>query len=99
MGKIVDYNDVNLASNETILELIKALKDRLKSAERLTIIALSMMLIQTIVLVGGIFYFLNCFEVKMTTETVTQSIEGDNASINNVNGNNNTITNKNGGAE
>ena len=88
---------INIASNETILELIKALKDRLKSAERLTIIAMSMMLIQTTLLIGGILYFLNQFEVEVSTEytEVVQTVEGDNTSINNVNGDNNTITNTN----
>lgn len=95
----MEFKEMNLASNETILELIKALKERVKHAEKLTIIALSMMLIQTTVLVGGIFYFLNQFEVEIIEETMTQTVEGDNANINNIDGNNNTINHTTGGEE
>ena len=97
MGGIVDLKEMNLASNETILELIKALKERLKVAERLTIIAMSMMLIQTTLLVGGIFYFLNMFDLEVSTE-VTQTVEGTGAVINNVSGESNTVTTTLGGA-
>ena len=93
----MDIEKINIASNETILELVKSLKSRLKTAERLTIIAMSMMLIQTTVLVGGILYFLNTFEVEMSTETITQTSEGETAIINNVSGENNSVTNELGG--
>ena len=75
-----------------VADLINTLKRRVEKAERLTIIALTMMLIQTLVLFGGIFYFLNNWEVEMTTETVEQYVEGDNTAINNIKGDDNIVS-------
>ena len=94
--------NINLCTNETILEMLKIYKDRLKKAERVTVIALTMMLIQTMILVGGVLYFFSAYAVEVTDEVITeQTVEGENASINNVSGENNTITNTftNGGVE
>ena len=93
---------IQLCTNETILELMKMYKERLKKAERLTVIAMTMMLIQTMILVGGVLYFFSAYAVEVTDEVITeQTVEGENASINNVSGENNTITNTftNGGVE
>lgn len=83
---------VQLYSNETVIELVRALKKKVQSAERLTIIALMFMLLQTTFLVGGVLYFLSTFNVEMTTETIEQSVEGDNGCINNIKGDGNTIS-------
>lgn len=95
----MDIKEVQLYTNETVLELIRGYKHMLKKAERLTIIALSIMLLQSIVLVGGVLYFFSAYAVEVTDEVITQEVVGDNASINNVEGNNNTITTTIGGIE
>lgn len=100
VGVVVEK--INLCTNETILEMLKIYKDRLKKAERITVIAMTMMLIQTMILVGGVLYFFSAYAVEVTDEIITeQTVEGENASINNVSGENNTTTNTftNGGVE
>lgn len=91
--------NINLCTNETILEMLKIYKDRLKKAERVTIIAMSMMLIQTMILVGGVLYFFSAYAVEVEDTVVTQTVEGDNATNNYIDGNGNTVTTTNGGTE
>lgn len=85
--------EIQLATNETIVKLINATNDKYLKMQRLTIIIVVAMLLQTMTIVGGILYFFNAYSVTVDDTYLEQSIEGDNTSINNIQGENNSIEN------
>ena len=89
--KSLELEQLQLASNETILKLIDALNKKFAKMEKVAIAAMIIMLLQTMTIVGGVLYFFSAYAV--TIEDTVQTIEGDNTSINNIDGNENTITN------
>lgn len=93
------FDEIQLCTNETVIELIGVLKDRMNRNDKVTIISMCIMLLNTLIVVGGLLYFCSAFEVEVTDEyTTTQTIEGEGAVINNVDGTNNSVTNNLGGA-
>lgn len=89
--------DIQLLTNEIFIEVMKHQREQVKHFRNITIAVLIAMILQTTIVVGGVLYFFSAYAVEVTDEviTTTQTIEGDNTSINNVDGNNNTITNTN----
>lgn len=98
-----DLEEVQLYSNMAVLSIVKNCKDQVKKANRLTIIAFSLMFIQTLGICFSILYFCNTFEIEISTdEAVEYYVEGEgavNAVINSVSGNNNEIRNTIGGGD
>ena len=95
--KSLELEQLQIASNETILKLIDALNKKFAKMEKVAIAAMIIMLLQTMTIVGGVLYFFSAYAVEV--EDTVQMIEGDNTSINNIEGNDNTITNTHGGIE
>lgn len=100
-----DLEEVQLYSNMAVLSIVKNCKDQVKKANRLTIIAFSLMFIQTLVICFSILYFCNTFDVELTTEEILEySVDGGsegsvNAVINSISGDYNEIKNTIGGGE
>lgn len=87
--------DIQLLTNETFIEVMKHQREQVKHFRNITIAVLIAMILQTTIVVGGVLYFFSAYAVEVTDEVITQTVEGDNTSINNVEGNSNTITNTN----
>ena len=87
--------DIQLLTNETFIEVMKHQREQVKHFRNITIAVLIAMILQTTIVIGGVLYFFSAYAVEVTDEVITQTVEGDNTSINNVEGNSNTITNTN----
>jgi len=89
----LELQEIQLATNETIVKLINALNKKVVKMEKVAIISMVIMLLQTMTIVFGVLYFFNAYSVTVEDTYLEQSIEGDNTSINNINGDDNSIEN------
>lgn len=83
-----NLDNIKLYSNEVVTEFMSQQKKQTQTLTKIVVGCVSALLIQTTLVVGGILYFLNNFDVAVetTTETTTQTVEGNDAQINNVTG-------------
>jgi len=83
-------NKLQECFNETFQGFLNLQRENRNKDRNIMIICICSMLLQTFILVGGVLYFLNNYDVEVensTESTTTQTIEGDSAEINNVEGN------------
>lgn len=84
-------NKLQECFNETFEGFLNLQRENRNKDRNVMIICICSMLLQTFVLMGGVLYFLNTYdvEVETSTETITttQTVEGDNTKINNIDGN------------
>ncbi len=82
-------NKLQECFNETFKGFLNLQRENRNKDRNVMIICICSMLLQTFVLVGGVLYFLNTYEIDMqtSTTTTTQTVEGDNTKINNIDGN------------
>lgn len=88
-GVYMDIKEIQIATNETIMELMKHQKEQCKQIRNMFMTVIISFTIMIGMCVGGIMYFINTFEIETfteTTTTTTQTVEGDSAEINNVQG-------------
>lgn len=79
---------IQIASNETILAIMKQQKESIKTIKVMFISLLIAICVIVMSCVGGAIYFFNTFDLEATTtETTTQTVEGEGAEISNVEGN------------
>lgn len=78
-------DNIQLASNETLIQIMQHQREQNKMIRNMFVSLLISIVLIVGMCVGGAMYFLNTFEVEASTET-TQTVEGDSAQINNVEG-------------
>ena len=82
MGEI----DLNNSFMETFQSFINLQRENRKKDKNIVILCLCTLILQTFMVLSCILYFFNNYDISMetTTETTTQTVEGDNANINNI---------------
>lgn len=82
-------NKLQECFNETFEGFLNLQRENRNKDRNVMIICICSMLLQTFVLVGGVLYFLNNYkiDIETSTTTTTQTVEGDNTKINNIDGN------------
>lgn len=80
--------EIQIATNETFHELVKQQRRTIKMMWKMTLACLIAMVMVVSMTVGGMLYFFSAYavEVEDTVETTTQTVEGENSSIQNIEG-------------
>lgn len=85
-----EIKDTNDAFDEVLLEVVKNQRRTNKALMRAFIAVIICYSLIVISMIIGFFWYESQFETKetvTTTETVTQSVDGENSEINNIEGN------------
>lgn len=91
----MNKEELTIASNETILELLKYNKEQCKIIRKIFTTFIVAQVLIVFGILGAGLYFLNTFEVETFQEEVV--VEGEDAQYNNIKGDNNSIVTSKGG--
>lgn len=86
MGEVfLNVETLQIATNDTVLKMVDTYNSMYKKMYKLTLICIISVAIILSSLFVSVVYFLNTFELEMTSTETTQTIEGD-GKINNIEG-------------